>query len=183
MKPSHILLLLVAVFNVGCAQAVFFHESTKVAIAAEYKPDPSEPVSANFGLKRRIVAVVPVQDPDVDRRKENKGEALSLVSRFEIRGKLRNNAGDEPLTIVNNFASGTAARLLTARRNETVTTKTANGVQNIKATGDPQAKVDALLNTELGAEKETLATKATKAKRKRTSRVSNLLESELPIAD
>jgi hypothetical protein len=177
------IVLLLALLGGGCAPAVFFHESTKVAIAAEYKPDPSEPLSANFGLKRRIVAVVPVQEPATGDEKANKGEALSLVSRFEVRGTLRNKTGEEPLTIINNFASGTAARLLTAPHNSVVKTETPAGKEKITTTGDPETKVDALLNTELAAANTTAKTKAKSQKRKRASRVSTLLESELPITD
>jgi hypothetical protein len=96
---------------------------------------------------------------------------------------MRNKTGEEPLTIINNFASGAAARLLTAGKNEPVKTDTATGTKSITPTGDPESKVDALLNTELGVEKETAAAKAKKEKRKKVSRISDLLESELPITD
>ena len=43
-------------------QALYFHETTKVAFAASYNTADSQPLSSTFGFKRRIVAVVPAQD-------------------------------------------------------------------------------------------------------------------------
>ncbi len=99
----------------GCApNAIFFHESTKLGFTATYNTADSQPVSSHFGFKRRIVAVVPTQErvssTDGNRRHDtNKGESLSLVSKFYVR------AGDfnDGVVIRNNFATGEAARLLT----------------------------------------------------------------------
>ncbi len=113
--PSLLLLLALALGAGGCApDAVFFHESTKLGMTATYNTADSQPLSSHFGYKRRIVAVVPAQErvpsPDGNRsRNTNKGEALSLISKFYVRAGGLN----EGTVIRNNFATGEAARLLT----------------------------------------------------------------------
>lgn len=108
-------LALVAALAVGCSpQAAFFHETTKVGFAATYNTSDSQPLSTSFGFKRRIVAVVPAQERvavDDDRRHdENRGEAVSLVSKFYVRvGEF-----DEGVKITHQFASGIAAQKMTA---------------------------------------------------------------------
>jgi hypothetical protein len=98
----------------GCApRALFFHESTKVAFAADYNLSDSQPLATSFGYKRRIVAVVPAQIRKVapgesERTGTNAGEALSLVSKFNVRA-----GTSEGIVITNNFASGVAARIMT----------------------------------------------------------------------
>lgn len=98
----------------ACApKALYFHESTKVAFAATYNTSDSQPLSTSFGYKRRIVAVVPAQEREIpvggtERNATNSGEALSLVSKFNVR-----SGAKEGVVITNNFASGMAARTLT----------------------------------------------------------------------
>ena len=113
----HLLLpvTLAAALSLGaCApKALYFHESTKVAFAADYNSSDSQPLSSSFGYKRRIVAVVPAQkrivpDGATERNATNSGEALSLVSKFNVRA-----GSKDGVVITNNFASGIAARILT----------------------------------------------------------------------
>lgn len=98
----------------ACApRALYFHESTKVAFAADYNTSDTQPLATSFGFKRRIVAVVPSQEREIpeggsERTGTNTGEALSLVSKFSVRVGAR-----EGLAITNNFASGMAARIMT----------------------------------------------------------------------
>lgn len=104
---------------VSCApQAIFFHESTKVGVAATYNVSDSQPLSSHFGYKRRIVAVVPGQErvPAANGKEQdatNQGDALSLVSKFYVKVGTR----AEGIEIRNNFATGNAARALTASSN------------------------------------------------------------------
>ena len=58
-----LLILLLAAFGLSaCApKALYFHESTKVAFAADYNTSDTQPLATSFGYKRRIVAVVPAQ--------------------------------------------------------------------------------------------------------------------------
>jgi hypothetical protein len=111
---KRLLFLVPALALSACApQALYFHETTKLAFAASYNTADSQPVSSTFGFKRRIVAVVPAQDrvsPDgTERTATNEKEALSIVSKFHVRvGRF-----SEGVVITNNFASGTAARVMT----------------------------------------------------------------------
>lgn len=111
-RLSSMLAALLAV--TGCApKALYFHETTKVAFAADYNTSDTQPLATSLGYKRRIVAVVPAQERRVphggtERNGTNEGEALSLVSKFNIQIGAR-----EGTVITNNFASGMAARILT----------------------------------------------------------------------
>lgn len=110
----HLLPIVAALSLSACApRALFFHESTKVAFAADYNTSDTQPLATSFGYKRRIVAVVPAQERDVpeggsERTATNRGEALSLVSKFNVRV-----GTSEGIVITNNFASGMAARNMT----------------------------------------------------------------------
>jgi len=110
----HLLPIAAALSLSACApRALFFHESTRVAFAADYNTSDTQPLATSFGYKRRIVAVVPAQERAVpvggsERTATNRGEALSLVSKFNVRA-----GTSEGIVITNNFASGMAARNLT----------------------------------------------------------------------
>lgn len=100
-------------FNSCAPRALYFHETTKVGFAADYNTSDSQPLATSFGFKRRIVAVVPTQErviPDGGSETDgtNRGEALSLVSKFNVRAGTA-----EGIAITNNFASGMAARIMT----------------------------------------------------------------------
>jgi hypothetical protein len=111
---NRLLMFPAALTLAACApQALYFHESTKVAFAADYNVSDSQPVAGSLGFKRRIVAVVPAADrvpaEDSSRRATNKGEALSIVSKFNVRV----GTFSEGISITNSFASGEAARVMT----------------------------------------------------------------------
>ena len=103
----------------GCGQnALLFHETTKFSFSAEYKPDSSQPMSTSLGYKRRIAAIVPPKEPvaEADRDKPeavHKGEALSLVSLFDVDGQ-----GVLGAKIRNYFASGMAAQKMTGNKTQ-----------------------------------------------------------------
>lgn len=106
--------LAIALCLSACApKALFFHESTKVAFAADYNVSDTQPLATSLGYKRRIVAVVPAQERNIpdggtERNGTNSGEALSLVSKFNVRA-----GAQDGMVITNNFASGMAARIMT----------------------------------------------------------------------
>lgn len=135
-KPMNIAKLLtfgagLTLFCGGCApNAIMFHETSKVGFNTQYQPDSSQPVNVTFGYKRRIVAVVPSRDAEkrdtyeivtfedkVTKQKMEvfrpKGEALSMVSRFDVVAK-----PNEGVAITNYFATGFAARVLTGENTE-----------------------------------------------------------------
>jgi hypothetical protein len=109
--------LFVAVSVWGCTpNTVYFSEGTSVGFRAEFKPDASEPLSSSLAYKRRIVAVVPPEHPNVasypdwvsGNQNIHKGEALSVVSIFAV-----DATATQGLTIENNFLSGRAAEIAT----------------------------------------------------------------------
>ena len=113
MRPCLLPLLITLSLGACAPKALYFHESTKVAFAADYNTSDTQPLATSLGYKRRIVAVVPAQEriiPDggTERNATNTGEALSLVSKFNVRAGAK-----EGVVITNNFASGMAARIMT----------------------------------------------------------------------
>ena len=138
--------LLTIVFAVGCAPTtLFFAEGTKVGFHAEFKPDASQPLSSHLGFKRRIVAVVPPQNPPVcgDWRCSGKqelptGEALSMLSVFSV-----NADPTSSFDIENHFLSGEAADIATS--SEISTAPEASTGREAKPVSRAQTTVDALL--------------------------------------
>lgn len=115
---SPVLLLVAA----GC-NSVYFYETSKISLTAETKPDPSAPVTGNFGLKDRIVLVTPPtrggsaeeyrktlngRDLEV---KENPGDAVSVISSVRVSKGAMTDAGGG-LQIDTGFVTGRAARLV-----------------------------------------------------------------------
>ena len=109
------LLLSFGVLSSCSTNALYFAETTKFALAIDLKPDASEPVNTTLGYKRRIAAIVPAKqvNPETGRPE---GEALSLVSKFDVYPKVPGFG----IVISHNFASGQAAVALTAADDETV---------------------------------------------------------------
>ena len=108
----------------GCTpNTVYFSERTTFGFNAEFKPDASEPLNSALAYKRRIVAVVPPQYPDVaspsdwlnGRQNVHEGEALSVISAFSVDAK-----ATQGIVIENNFLSGNAARIATAKNPDAV---------------------------------------------------------------
>ena len=142
------LLPFVAVLASCSSNAILFHESTKLGFSAVYNLADSQPVNSHFGFKRRIVAVVPSQERIAsadgrERNATNRGEALSLVSKFYVRV----GTFSEGVVIRNNFATGEAARVLT---------------QN----GNAAAKVGKLIHNETLLVQPTVTVPRTKAARR-----------------
>ena len=110
VRPVAALVVLAAVLT-GCSiNAATFYEGTRLAFVTEYNPASGEPVNLTLGYKRRIAAVVPPQTPTTDPNRPHTGEALSLVSTFEVEPGARIGEG---VIIRNVFASGMAAQALT----------------------------------------------------------------------
>lgn len=125
-----------ALLSSGCApNAIMFHETAKFGFNTQYQPDSSQPVNVTLGFKRRIAAVVPSRDVEqkdtyevvkiVDPATQQemhvfrpKGEALSMVSRFDVVAK-----PNEGVAITNYFATGLAARVLTGAGTDEVAAK------------------------------------------------------------
>ena len=120
-------LLVASTSMAACSiNAATFYEGTRFAFVTEYNATSGQPVNLSLGYKRRIVAIVPPQDPappptESKPSPTHKGEALSLVSMFDV-GPGGPNVGDG-ISIRSTFASGMAARDWT---------ETADAAANIK---------------------------------------------------
>jgi len=89
----------------GCANELIFMERTKAAIAVDFATNPAEPVEVTAGYKRTILAMVPPKQPASDSQSVHQGEALSLISTFD----LQYNNNDTELVVKNGFVGGKAA--------------------------------------------------------------------------
>jgi hypothetical protein len=101
------LVLGIAIMGMGCVNGntLYFHESAKLGFSAEIKPDMSEPVSTHIGFKRRVAAVIPPKNPAENDGEIHKGEALSLLSVFDVYAHWAKG-----VVVQSNFASGKAAK-------------------------------------------------------------------------
>ena len=86
---------------VSCSNALYFYETDKISLTAEVRPDSSQPVQGNFGLKQRIALITP---PKSD------GEALSVITSFRFKKHPGGGAFDiGPVSIKTAFITGEAA--------------------------------------------------------------------------
>ena len=92
----------------GCANELIFMERTKAAIAVDFATNPAEPVEVTAGYKRTILAMVPPKQPASDSQSVHQGEALSLISTFD----LQYNNNDTELVVKNGFVGGKAASII-----------------------------------------------------------------------
>lgn len=85
----------------GCTtDNIYFYERTKTAISLSFAENPAEPVEAQIGYKRVVVAYVPPLETDGI----GDGESQSIISNFRVGYENGNE-----LVIRNGFASGEAA--------------------------------------------------------------------------
>jgi hypothetical protein len=91
----------------ACSDALIYGETTNVSIATvKLNDNVAQPISANFGLNRTVVAAVPPMDGG--------GEAANLVTGFKM-----DDQGHLPFgtkTITTTFASGRAGEVLATKR-------------------------------------------------------------------
>ena len=95
----------------GCANELIFMERTKAAVSVDFATNPAEPVEVTAGYKRTILAMVPPKQPTSDYanpRSVHQGEALSLISSFDLQYK----RDDTELVVKNGFVSGKAASII-----------------------------------------------------------------------
>jgi hypothetical protein len=71
----------------GCApHAVYFYETEKMSMTLEARPDPSQPVQGNLGLKQRVILVAP--------RKTNENANSTAKDRTDSTPKSKSESGD-----------------------------------------------------------------------------------------
>lgn len=91
----------------GCSRALIYEEGTNLSLATfKVNDDVSEPVSANFGLKRTVAAITPPQ--------EGKQDSVNMISSISFNDE-SDFFGTGMLTINTRFASGNASLLLSEK--------------------------------------------------------------------
>ena len=98
----------------ACGDTLVYGERTGFNLSVEVGQDPATPVNVNIGLRRTVVSVVPPIDsePGEDGQPHPNGEAVSMISGFELTDQPRQNPLDPDLQIRSQFASGEAAVLV-----------------------------------------------------------------------
>lgn len=107
-KPSiyRTLFLFLSLLLTGCANSIYFYETEKISLTVEARPDSTQPVQGNLGIKQRVVMIVPKKSNEDGKD----GEALSTVSSFDFRIKDDENFFRfNPILIRTAFVTGEAA--------------------------------------------------------------------------
>lgn len=113
-KPSIYLFLFLPLLLTGCANSIYFYETEKISLTVEARPDSTQPVQGNLGIKQRVAMIVPRKSNDA----EKDGEALSTVSSFDFRIKDDENFFRfNPILIRTAFVTGEAADKLYDKEN------------------------------------------------------------------
>ena len=88
-KPSIYRAFFLSLLLTGCANSIYFYETEKISLTVEARPDSTQPVQGNLGIKQRVALIVPKKSNDNADGKDGKdgkdGEALSTVSSFDFR--------------------------------------------------------------------------------------------------
>lgn len=88
----------------GCTNAIYFYETEKVSITLEARPDPSQPVSGNVGIKQRVVVITPPKEDNGTPPK--KDDAVSMISKFNL--VIEEDTRWNPITIESTLLTGEA---------------------------------------------------------------------------
>lgn len=75
--------LLVTATICGCTNAIYFYETEKVAINLEARPDGSQPITGNVGIKQRVAVVTPPRQADAQLTPS--ADSVSMISKFDLR--------------------------------------------------------------------------------------------------
>lgn len=107
----------------GCANSLYFYETEKFSLTVEARPDPTQPVQGNLGIKQRVGLIVP--------GKENNGsgggEAMSSLSNFNLRIIDKGNIFN-PVLIQTAFITGDAASGLYRENDSTLVEKASRAI-------------------------------------------------------
>ncbi|SET50738.1 hypothetical protein SAMN05216326_13153 [Nitrosomonas marina] len=80
-KISLYKILFLSLLLTGCTNSIYFYETEKISLTVEARPDSSQPVQGNLGIKQRVAMIVPRKSNNED----GDGEALSTISSFDFR--------------------------------------------------------------------------------------------------
>ena len=94
----------------ACSNALYFYETEKISLTAEGRPDSSQPVQGNLGIKQRAALVVPPKHPGSYGGEGD--EALSSISSFRFTKDPGGVFNIGPVTIRSALITGEAATSL-----------------------------------------------------------------------
>lgn len=117
----------------SCSNALYFYETDKISLLVEARPDSSQPIQGNLGLKQRVALVTPATKNSEDAKpsangsacddalvtpstKNPEGDAMSGISSFRF--KIDEEPGFNPVTIQSAFITGEAASCLDSEQTE-----------------------------------------------------------------
>lgn len=103
-KISIYKILFLSLLLSGCANSMYFYETEKISLTVDARPDPSQPVQGNLGIKQRVALVVPKKSND----DTGDGEALSSISSFNFR-IIKKDWAFNPILVQTAFVTGEAA--------------------------------------------------------------------------
>ena len=90
----------------SCSNALYFYETDKISLSLDIRPDSTQPVQGNLGIKQRVALITPPKNSDG-------GEALSSISSFRFSLKPGSFLDLGPVSIKTAFITGDAAADLT----------------------------------------------------------------------
>lgn len=128
---KYLFFIVLVIFLTGCTNAVYFYETEKISLTVEARPDSSQPVQGNLGIKERVVLLAPKRAPeritntakdpakindntcDVDKNKDKKNDihdSVSAISSFNF--NIIDEDGFNPVLVQTAFITGDAAACL-----------------------------------------------------------------------
>ena len=82
-----IVLALAIVGLTACSNAIYYYQSDRVSLTLETRPDPTQPVQGNLGIKQRIAVITPgLESVSIGGEKEfgkDSNQKLQRVRRFQ----------------------------------------------------------------------------------------------------
>ncbi len=91
----------------ACNNALYFYDTQKVSFTAEARPDSSQPIQGNLGIKQREAIVVPPRIPG--NVGQDGSDALSLISHFRFDKESSGFLGLGPISMHSALITGDAA--------------------------------------------------------------------------
>lgn len=98
----------------GCVNSMYFYETEKISLTVDARPDPSQPVQGNLGIKQRVALIVPkkgIGDGAIPKKindDTDDGEALASISSFNFR-IMKKDWALNPILVQMAFITGDAA--------------------------------------------------------------------------
>ncbi len=103
----------------SCSNTLYFYETEQISLTVEGRPDSTQPVQGNLGIKQRAVLIVPPKAG---------GEALSAISSFQFTKSPGGVFNFGPVTIRAALVTGEAATKLNPYQQQNAARAVTEGV-------------------------------------------------------